>query len=132
MTWLPDTNCCIGFLRGRNEKLIARWRTAKASEIFLCSVVVYELRYGAERSSNPMQEHEKIDRFAAPYASLAFDDECARRCGEIRRQLEIKGHGIGPHDLQIAALALHHGLTLITHNVSEFSRIPALNLEDWE
>jgi tRNA(fMet)-specific endonuclease VapC len=37
-----------------------------------------------------------------------------------------------PHDLQIAAIALHHGLTLVTHNTREFSRIPQLRLVDWE
>jgi len=39
---------------------------------------------------------------------------------------------IGPHDLQIAAIAMHHGLTLVTHNTAEFSRISGLMLEDWE
>ena len=39
---------------------------------------------------------------------------------------------IGPHDLQIAAVALRHELMLVTHNTSEFSRIPGLKLEDWE
>ena len=63
MIYLPDTNCCIEFLRGKNVKLIVRWQSAKASDIFLCSVVVYELRYGAERSSNPIREHGKLDKF---------------------------------------------------------------------
>jgi tRNA(fMet)-specific endonuclease VapC len=39
---------------------------------------------------------------------------------------------IGPHDLQIASIALQHGLTLVTHNTREFSRIPGLKLDDWE
>lgn len=59
-------------------------------------------------------------------------DQCARRCAEIRGQLERSGRVIGPHDLQIAAIAFQHGLTLVTHNTREFSRIPGLKLEDWE
>ena len=50
----------------------------------------------------------------------------------IRRALERTGSIIGPHDLQIAAIALYHGLTLVTHNTREFSRLPELPLDDWE
>ena len=81
MTYLPDTNACIALLRRRNPKLIARWEAAKASEVVLCSVVVYELRHGAERSQDPAAEHAKLDVFLAPFVSLPFDDSCA----EMRR-----------------------------------------------
>jgi tRNA(fMet)-specific endonuclease VapC len=39
---------------------------------------------------------------------------------------------IGPNDLMIAAIALAHDLTLVTHNTAEFSRVPGLRLDDWE
>lgn len=98
----------------------------------LCSVVIYELRHGAERSVDRMREHAKLDVFLAPFSSLPFDDACACKCAEIRHELETRGVIIGPHDLQIAATALLHGLTLVTHNMSEFSRVPELKLEDWQ
>jgi tRNA(fMet)-specific endonuclease VapC len=132
MTYLPDTNACITLLSERNPRLIARWQATKASDVVLCSVVVYELRHGAERSSDPIREHAKLDAFLAPFVSQPFEDPSARKCAEIRRQLERSGTVIGPHDLQIAAIALQHGLTLVTHNTREFSRIPGLKLEDWE
>ena len=132
MIFLPDTNACIGLLRQREAKLIARWQAVKASDMVLCSVVVYELRHGAERSSNPSAEHAKLDAFLAPFTSLPFDDASARKCAEIRRALERTGTVIGPHDLKIAAIALQHGLTLVTHNTQEFSRVPGLRWEDWE
>ena len=50
----------------------------------------------------------------------------------IRYLLETRGTPIGPYDLQIASIALHHGLTVVTHNVAEFSRVPGLTVEDWE
>ena len=50
----------------------------------------------------------------------------------IRHELEEIGAVIGPHDLQIAAIALQNGLILVTHNTREFGRIPNLKLEDWE
>lgn len=132
MSFLPDTNACITLLRGRRPRLTARWKAAKVSEIALCSVVAYELRYGAERSANPAAEHAKLDVFLGSLVSVPFDDACARRCAEIRRNLERGGEPIGPHDLQIAAIALHHGLTLVTHNTREFGRIAGLKLDDWE
>lgn len=132
MIFLPDTNACITLLRQRDSRLMARWQSAKASDVVLCSVVVYELRYGAERTSDPAREHAKLDGFLSPFVSLPFDDESARACAEIRGQLERSGRVIGPHDLQIAAIAYQHGLTLVTHNTQEFSRIPGLKLEDWE
>ena len=88
--------------------------------------------HGAESSSDPRREHGKLDVFLAPFLSLPFDDACAAKCAEIRRALVGKGETIGPHDLQIAAGALRHDLTLVTHNTREFSRILALRLEDWE
>jgi len=132
MIYLPDTNACIQLLRQRNSILEARWRAAKATEIVLCSVVVYELRYGAERCSDPAREHTKLDEFFAPLNSIPFDDACARICAQLRRDLERKGSAIGPHDLQIASVALRHDLTLVTHNTREFIRVDNLKLEDWQ
>lgn len=77
MIFLRDTNACITLLRQRNMSLMARWPSTKASDIVLCSVVVYELRHGAERSSDPVREHAKLDLFLSPFVSLPFDDQCA-------------------------------------------------------
>ena len=88
MTFLPDTDACIGFLRGRNRRLIAQWQAVKANEFALCSVVVSELRHGAERSANPAAEHAKLDAFLSPFVSLPFDDVCAVCCAKIRATLE--------------------------------------------
>ena len=132
MSFLPDTNTCISLLRQKQPRLIARWQSTKVTDIVLCSVVVYELRHGAESSSDPTREHAKLDAFLAPFTSLSFDDACAKTCAEIRRALERKGQTIGPHDLQIASVTLQHDLILVTHNTREFARISALRLEDWK
>jgi tRNA(fMet)-specific endonuclease VapC len=49
----------------------------------------------------------------------------------IRHHLEEHGQIIGANDLMIAATALAHDLTVITHNSDEFSRVPGLKWEDW-
>ena len=51
--------------------------------------------------------------------------------GDIRSALEKAGTPIGPNDLLIAAHALAHNLTLVSHSLREFQRIPGLALENW-
>lgn len=62
---------------------------------------------------------------------LDFDEECARRFGLVRGELKRAGISVGPIDLQVAAVALAHDLTLVTNNTADFQRIPGLRLEDW-
>jgi tRNA(fMet)-specific endonuclease VapC len=50
---------------------------------------------------------------------------------EIRATLERSGTSIGEADLWIAATALAANGTVVTHNTSEFSRVPGLAVEDW-
>jgi len=130
--YLVDTNACISLLRKKSEKLVSRWKAVSPVDIVLCSVVVYELRYGAELSPDPFRGHAKLDEFLQPYSSLPFDDACAHTCGSLRHALEQTGASIGPHDLQIASVALQHGLKLVTHNTREFGRISGLSVIDWE
>jgi tRNA(fMet)-specific endonuclease VapC len=66
------------------------------------------------------------------FASLSFDDQAAEEYGKSRAHLSSTGMLIGPNNLIIAATALSHGCTLVTHNSQEFSRVPGLLLEDWE
>lgn len=132
MKYLPDTNACITLLRNRDPRPISRWQSTKASDLVLCSIVVYELRHRAARSSNSIREQARLDLFPAPFTSLPFDDQCAGTCAEISTSLEQSGHVIGPHDLMIASIAKENDLILVTHNTKEFSRIAGLKLEDWE
>ena len=52
--------------------------------------------------------------------------------GQLRATLEAAGTPIGPYDMQIAAIALVHGLIVVTHNTREFGRVQNLQIEDWE
>ena len=64
--------------------------------------------------------------------SLPFDDSCSEPYGRIRQELERLGTPIGAYDLMIAATAIAHDLTLVTHNIDEFARVVGLRYEDWE
>lgn len=49
----------------------------------------------------------------------------------IARQLRKQRIRIGSQDLRIAAIALLHGFTVVTGNVSDFVQVPNLQVEDW-
>ena len=68
----------------------------------------------------------------AQFPTLPFDEQAAEECGKVRAHLAGLGQLIGPNDLMIAAIALANGLTVVTHNTAEFSRVPGLLLEDWQ
>jgi tRNA(fMet)-specific endonuclease VapC len=132
MLYLLDTNVCIRFLNGTSAPVKQRLEATGRSDIAVCSVVKAELFYGAMRSRNPSQTLIRYREFLEPFVSFPFDDEAAIAYGQIRADLASKGIPIGPNDLQIAAIALTHTLTLITHNTGEFNRVNGLQVEDWE
>ena len=62
---------------------------------------------------------------------LPLEDEDAPVAGSVRAFLEATGKPIGAYDLLIASQALERRLTLVTANVSEFSRVKGLVWQDW-
>lgn len=134
MAWLLDTNAWIKFLKPGQPggKAVAdRLAPLQENEILLCSVVKAELWYGAEKYGNRAARLAKLAEVFARYISLPFDDAAARHYAVIRHRLETQGQPIGPNDLQITAICVAHGLTLVSANTTEFGRIPALRVEDW-
>jgi len=132
MRYLLDTNACISYLNNPVSPIRVRLSQLQPSTIFICSVVKAELFYGVLNSGNPNKNMDRLNVFLKQIQSLPFDDNAALIFGEVRAQLARIGRPIGPYDLQIAAIALQHNLTLVTHNMAEFSRVPALLCEDWE
>ncbi len=47
------------------------------------------------------------------------------------RHLLLPGQGPGPLDNLIAATALRHNATLVTHKVEELGRVRGLEIRDW-
>ncbi|MBD2579164.1 type II toxin-antitoxin system VapC family toxin [Oscillatoria sp. FACHB-1406] len=132
MSYLLDTNTCIQYLVRRSSSIATRMAAQSRSEIFLCDVVKAELYYGAYKSTRRNNNLVLFEEFFNEFMSLPFDGKAAKIYGEIRMELESRGIPIGPYDLQIAAIALSNNLTLVTHNVREFSRVVGLRWEDWE
>lgn len=128
---LLDTNICVFVMKNRHPEVTRKLLSHHPSEIAISSVTVYELEYGAARSSRPAENRQNLRLFLAPFTILPFDTADAIAAGEIRRRLESAGTPIGPYDLQIAAQGLARGLTVVTRNTGEFTRVPGLRVTDW-
>ena len=129
--YLLDTSPCIEILRDRSSKVRQRLKKHDPTDIYLCSIVIAELLYGARKSDHVAKNLALVKEFCAPFMSLPFDDRCANQYATIRTDLERVGMRIGANDLFIGAIAKTYDLILVTHNTDEFSRIGGLQLEDW-
>ncbi len=132
MRYLLDTNAVIGILRGRSRSLLARYVTVPRVRICTCSLVRAELFYGSLRSAKPAENRAKQEEFLEGQESFDFDDRAADAYARARAAVEASGGSLGAMDYGIAAIALANDLTLVTHNVREFSLVPGLLYEDWE
>lgn len=132
MKYLLDTNTCIRYLNGRSQAVFQRLDALPETDICVCSVVKFELRYGALRSDFVEKTLAGQETFLSRFVSLPFDDRAQAHAAQIRADLAPKGKLIGPYDLLIAAIALANDLILVTHNTGEFGRVTGLKLEDWE
>jgi len=132
MKYLLDTNTCIRFINGRAPKIRIHLLNTVQDDIVVCTVVKAEMAYGALKSQYPEISLAKQNHFLSQFRSLAFDENAVLHYGKIRAGLEKRGTPIGHADIQIASIALAHGLILVTHNTREFSRVDGLALDDWE
>lgn len=131
MKFLLDTNICIYIIKRKPKQVIERFNTLQLSDVGISSITVAELEYGACKSQKPEQNRSAFQQFLIPLDILVFDRQAAQAYGTIRSDLEKQGQVIGSLDMLIAAQAKSAGITLVTNNVREFSRIPDLKLENW-
>jgi tRNA(fMet)-specific endonuclease VapC len=132
MTWLLDTNACIRYLNGRSPQLRSRFDAVDPSDIVVCSVVKAELYFGSALSHDPSKTRALQQQFLSRFPSISFDDAAAEAYAQIRSDLRRRGQLIGPNDLLIASICVAQNLTLVTHNITEFSRVTDLAIDDWE
>jgi tRNA(fMet)-specific endonuclease VapC len=132
--YLLDTNACIALINGHPPTVRARLQktTAAGNHVLMSSVAVFELWYGVGKSTRQEFNRKRLETFlAGPILTLPFEDADARVAGSVRAALEAMGKPIGAYDLLMAAQAVRHQLTLVTANVSEFSRVTGLGWQDW-
>jgi tRNA(fMet)-specific endonuclease VapC len=130
LRYLLDTNLCIRVLRDRPRQVRDRFNL-EADGLCISTIVLTELLHGAAKSGRPEHNRNEVERFAGRLEVLAFDAAAAGHAAEIRADLERRGEPIGGYDLLIAGHARSRGLTVVTGNLAEFSRVDGLRCEDW-
>jgi len=131
--YLFDTDTLSNLISKRpSPRLLARLAEIPPEEQFTTAITVGELYYGVHKSPRPDYYRERLERLVWPRVQiLPFDREAAEVYGELRAELERQGKPLADADLMIAAIALAHGLTLVTGNVRHFARIADLKVENW-
>ena len=97
----------------------------------ISSITLAELIHRAEKSSKPAHNYAVLEDFCSRLEVLPYSAKAAQHYGSIRAALEKTGQPIGINDIHIAAHARSEGLVLVTNNLREFERVPALQLENW-
>jgi tRNA(fMet)-specific endonuclease VapC len=133
MRYLLDTNTLIYALNARpqHRAVLDRFNREDPRDLFASAITLAELRYGAEKSRRREANLAKIERVALALNIAPFETQAASAYGSLRAELERAGAPIGPLDTLIAAHALSLGVTLITANTREFSRVRGLRSESW-
>lgn len=125
--YLLDTNIIIALFASDTA---VKDNLAKADEVFVPSLAVGELYFGARKSERVKENLERIDEFVANSVVLGCDIETARRYGEVKNALRTKGRPIPENDIWIAAIALQRDLTLVTRD-AHLSEIENLKVTPW-
>jgi tRNA(fMet)-specific endonuclease VapC len=134
VNYLLDTNACIALMNGAPVAVRSRFDKAIRAEsrVYIPSVVAFELWYGIAKSARIEINTQRLEALlSSSVFALPFDNEDARVAGSIRADLQAVGRPIGGYDYLIAGQALARQLTLVTANVSEFSRVKGLSWQDW-
>jgi tRNA(fMet)-specific endonuclease VapC len=131
MKYLLDTNVWIDYLTGRYPTVVTRIQESPPDDLCSSSVVMAELRYGAEKSRRKRSNHRLLDTLAQEVRCVDFDVNAATTYGEVRTALERRGRPLGAYDMLIAAHALSLGLTVVTDNEREYEQVKSLAVENW-
>ena len=130
LRYLLDTNIVIYVLKRRPIEVLSLFNE-NASRMAISAITLSELFHGAEKSSRVSDNLVAIEDFCSRLEVLPYGAKAAQHYGAIRAGLEKTGQPIGVNDLHIAAHARSEGLIVVTNNVGEFARVPALQVENW-
>ncbi len=128
--YLLDTNAVIALLNSRDSAIARHLRQCSPEALYVSSIVLHELYYGAFKSRRVAHNTALVDQLQ--FEVLTFDQEDARQAGCVRAQLSKQGTPIGPCDVLIAGQAKAREMILVTRNLDEFKRVQGLRCEDWE
>lgn len=131
MAYLFDTDAVSEVLKRKPRAAYLRWLAGvPREEQYTSAVTIGEMYRGAFRSGEALRHLTNIDdRVLTNISVLPFDVAVARVYGHLYAQLAAANSLLADADLQVAATAVRHGLTLVTGNVRHFARVPGLTIE---
>ena len=130
LRYLLDTNIVIYVLKRRPIEVLALFNE-NASRMAISAITLSELFHGAEKSTRASDNLVAIEDFCSRLEVLPYGAKAAQHYGAIRAGLEKTVQPIGVNDMHIAAHARSEGLVVVTNNIGEFARVPALQVENW-
>jgi toxin FitB len=134
--WLLDTNILSELRRLKPERKVLAFVTAQPLELLHVSVVTFaEIRFGIDLVSDAVRRAELNDwlthkvRPMFQQRVLAITEDIMLKWRLLVEDGRKARHTFSQPDLLIAATALHHGLTVVSLDVSEYqkARTPVLN-----
>ncbi len=125
--FLLDTNIVIALFA---EDTSVQKGIMEAEQVFLPSIVLGELYYGAGKSLRTEENISRVDEFAAMSAVLGPNTATAKEYGDIKNALRNKGCPIPENDVWIAAITKRYGLTLVTRD-EHFKEVEGIAIETW-
>lgn len=127
MSYLVDTDVVANGLKGREaEEILLKNLSPQGLAI---SLITYGEIYDGIYYGRDPQTNERIFRqFLRWVDVVSLNRTIMRGFAQIRGHLRRSGQIISDPDILIAATAIYHDLTLITHNLRHFERIPDLKL----
>jgi tRNA(fMet)-specific endonuclease VapC len=120
--YVLDTNTLIYYFKGQGQ-VAQNLANVSPQEIAVSTIVYFELQVGIAKSTSPAKRTQQLQQLLSRVNLISFDRDAALAAATSRAQLEQQGTPIGPIDVLIAGAAVALKVTLITHNVNEFSRI---------
>lgn len=129
--FMLDTDICIYIIKQKPKSVLKHFQRLRYGDLSVSAITYAELMNGAKKSSRVKYNIKKLNELAELLEIKNFDQNAAIAYGDVRSILEKKGMVIGSNDLLIAAHALSSNCTLVTNNLSEFSRVNGLKIENW-
>ncbi len=123
---LLDTNIIIAFY-DRDPKVLNRITRHK---IYIPSIVIGELWFGAEKSANKLSNQKQIEALIDHVTILPITEETSKHYGTIKNELKQKGKPIPENDIWISAIAREFSIVLVTRD-QHFSNISDIRIETW-
>ncbi len=133
---LIDTDIFSEVLKGIDSHVVAQAIAYRAifGRYTISTITVLEIVKGLHK----IQREDRIEQFLTGLVTvdvLTLDIQSAELAGRIYADLERTGQPIGRADPIIAAIALRHGLILVTGNQAHYQRIRdlgyQLQIDNW-